>query len=214
MEAYTARTNASQIHNKGSAISWLFDDVDPEFGMMQAKELQDHLQGVLANYPVVVIMGKGYIEVRPKGINKGAMVEHVINMLYQQSGGVDFVLCIGDDAADEYMFSSLNARFSSQSKTPSAASPAVFTAVVGRKPSAAAAYLNDPDEVLELCQSLRLHSTRANRNRSTSDLQRLSNKRVTLPSQRAGAPMPPLWQTQQLDDRAAVAREPMLAGTP
>ena len=31
-----------------------------------------------------------------------------------------------------------------------------------------------PSQVLELCQSLRLHSTRANRNRSTSDLQRLA----------------------------------------
>jgi len=34
------------------------------------------------------------------------------------------------------------------------------------------AFLNDSDEVLELCQSLRLHSTRANRNRSMGDLQR------------------------------------------
>ena len=49
--------------------------------------------------------------------------------------------------------------------------PSVFTVVVGRKPSAANYFLNDPDEVLELCQSLRLHSTRANRNRSMGDLQ-------------------------------------------
>ena len=43
---------------------------------------------------------------------------------------------------------------------------------IGRKPSAAHYYLNDPDEVVELCQSLRLHSTRANRNRSMGDLPR------------------------------------------
>lgn len=44
MQAYTARTNASQIQNKGSALVWKFDEVDPEFGLMQAKELRDHLQ--------------------------------------------------------------------------------------------------------------------------------------------------------------------------
>ena len=53
---------------------------------------------------VVVSMGKGYVEVRPKGVNKGAIVDHIISQLYTHSGGVDFVLCIGDDSADEFMF--------------------------------------------------------------------------------------------------------------
>ena len=39
--------------------------------------------------------------------------------------------------------------------------PAVYTVVVGQKPSAAQYFVNDHEEVLELCQSLRLHSTRA-----------------------------------------------------
>ena len=66
-----------------------------------------------------------------------------------------------------YMFSALQARFHDQPN-----GPAVFTTVVGRKPSAAHYFLNDNDEVLELCASLRLHSTRANRNRSMGDLPR------------------------------------------
>jgi len=51
---------------------WKFDDVDPEFASMQVKELHQHLQGVLANSAVEVTMGKGYLEVRPRGINQGA----------------------------------------------------------------------------------------------------------------------------------------------
>ena len=35
---------ASQIQEKGSALVWKFDEVDPEFGQMQATELRDHLQ--------------------------------------------------------------------------------------------------------------------------------------------------------------------------
>lgn len=175
MEAYTTRTNGSCIQNKGSALVWQFDDVDPEFGSMQAKELRDHLQGVLENYPVMVTMGKGYLEVGPEGINKGKMVEHVVNFLIDNSGGVDFILCIGDDSADEHMFSALQQRFGDS--TSQASTPSVFTTVVGRKPSAANYFLNDPHEVLELCQSLRLHSTRANRNRSMGDLQRFGASR-------------------------------------
>jgi len=136
---------------------------------LQVKELHQHLQGVLSNYPVEVTVGKGYLEVHPSGINKGVMLDHVISQLYSHSGGVDFVLCIGDDSADEYMFGALQARFG-HSGPPH--SPAIFTTVVGRKPSAAHYFLNDSDEVLELCQSLRLHSTRANRNRSMGDLPR------------------------------------------
>ena len=41
---------------------------------------------------------------KPAGVDKGAIVDHLISLLYSQSGGVDFILCIGDDAADEYMF--------------------------------------------------------------------------------------------------------------
>jgi len=185
-EAYTVRTNGANVQHKGSSLAWKYDEVDPEFGNMQAKELQDHLKGVLANYPVQVVLGKGYLEVRPTGIDKGVMVDHIISLLHTNSGGVDFVLCIGDDSADECMFSALEARYGSAGGSAEPNRPAVFTAVVGQKPSAAHFFLNDSDEVLELCQSLRLHSTRANRNRSMGDLQRAErtwNAKITIQPQ-------------------------------
>ena len=37
-------------------------------------------------------------QVRPTGIDKGVMVDHIISLLHSNSGGVDFVLCIGDDS--------------------------------------------------------------------------------------------------------------------
>ena len=151
MAAYTKRTNGATVSDKGSGLVWRYDDVDPEFASMQVKELHQHLQGVLANAPVEVTIGKGYLEVRPHGINKGVMLDHMLDRLQCNSGGVDFVLCIGDDTSDEYMFSALQERYGS---TPQGHGPAVFTTVVGRKPSAAHYFLNDPDEVVELCRVL------------------------------------------------------------
>ena len=88
------------------------------------------------------------------------------------------------------MFQALHARFADR---PAGTVPALFTCVVGRKPSSAQYYVNGADEVLELCQSLRLHSTRANRNRSMGDLPRhervwgaASKGRGGMPAERCG----------------------------
>ena len=105
---------------------WNYQHADPEFGAMQARELQYHLHGVLAAFPVVVRVGKGYVEACPKGINKGVMAERMIEIASRSgaaspknpqppggprgmpaaasSPGLGFVLCVGDDSSDELMF--------------------------------------------------------------------------------------------------------------
>ena len=79
MEAYTARTNGASIQDKGACLVWKYDDVDPEFGSMQVKELHQHLRQVLAPHPLEVTLGKGYLEVRPAGVNKGAIADHIVS---------------------------------------------------------------------------------------------------------------------------------------
>eukprot|EP01138_Halocafeteria_seosinensis_P014969 gb/GECG01015281.1/.p1 GENE.gb/GECG01015281.1/~~gb/GECG01015281.1/.p1 ORF type:complete len:1335 (+),score=160.38 gb/GECG01015281.1/:1-4005(+) len=161
MESYTARTNGTYISTKGSAMVWHFADADSEFGLMQAKELQDHLNSVLKNFPIEVVMGIMYVEVRPKGVNKGVIVQHFVDLLEgrsskivfsqgtnnstvynrtqqdespmnknEEAGGesdsesrpakvknkdavacVDLLFAIGDDTADELMFSKLRERW-------------------------------------------------------------------------------------------------------
>jgi hypothetical protein len=61
--------------------------------------------------------------VRPHGINKGVMVDHIVSELYATSGGIDFILCVGDDSGDEYMFQALAERFSSFSSNSQQARP-------------------------------------------------------------------------------------------
>lgn len=185
------RTNGSYVQRKGSSVVWRFEDADLEFGAQQAKEMREHLDNLLQGYPVDVQVGKGYVEIKPAGVDKGVIVSLMLNHLAASSGGVDFVLCVGDDSSDEKMFEALNSRFGGTAGAPT--SPRgllhghthVFCATVGRKPSAAPFYMNDHEEVLELLQSLRLHSTRSNRNRSLTDLKRLGNA-----AERNAAPAP------------------------
>ena len=45
MTTYHERTNGTYIEVKGSSLVWHYRDADPEFGALQAKELQDGLTG-------------------------------------------------------------------------------------------------------------------------------------------------------------------------
>ena len=53
-QLYTESTDGSFIEAKQSALVWHYRDADPDFGSWQAKELLDHLEGVLSNEPVEV----------------------------------------------------------------------------------------------------------------------------------------------------------------
>lgn len=108
MDIYTQRTHGTYIEVKGSALLWQFRDADPEFGQLQAKELQDQLTQVLEPFPVEVLMGGEYLEVRPEGVDKGNMVDRIISTIESTNERhADFILCIGDDKSDEFMFSYL-----------------------------------------------------------------------------------------------------------
>jgi trehalose 6-phosphate synthase/phosphatase len=52
--------------------------------------------------------GKANLEVRPTFINKGAIASRLIADFETQGGGLEFVLCLGDDFTDEDMFRALN----------------------------------------------------------------------------------------------------------
>ena len=181
MDVYTQRTHGTYIEVKGSAMLWQFRDADPEFGQLQAKELQDQLTQVLEHWPVEVTLGSDYMEVRPEGIDKGAMVDRIISTLesgaarysqqphmsqrsmhqLMQPTKMDFILCVGDDKTDECMFSYLHENRPREH---------LFTCTVGKKPSAAKYFVNDVEAVVELLEACTKVSTTSNRNLSMNDL--------------------------------------------
>jgi trehalose 6-phosphate synthase/phosphatase len=212
MEVYTSRTHGSYIEETEMKVLWQYRDADLEFGSLQAKELEDHLSKYLRSFPVDILHGGieegGYVEVRPRGVNKGVLAMRVIKHLNSavQKERVDFALAIGDDHCDEPMLSvmrqigrrAIGSRRARKGEDPLPDMPAtislvdvspcdnfvspdleMFTCTVGKKPSAAANYVHDVGEVQELLDSLVKVSTRDQKFYSAIDLTSYSSVQAT-----------------------------------
>ena len=157
-------------------------DADPEFGFIQSKELEVHLKEIMAVYDVEVLRGggvsDGYIEARPKGVSKGLFVNHAIATMKANSNEPDFILVVGDDSSDEPMFEYLNSIAGSGSSTsgaggvasPSAEDVSYFTVTVGKKPSAASTFVDDPGAVMDVLSTLIKSAQRDRKHSSAVDL--------------------------------------------
>ncbi|KAH7469332.1 hypothetical protein PRNP1_014414 [Phytophthora ramorum] len=167
IQLYVDRTNGSSLELRRSAVLFRYGKSDFDFGALQAAELKEHLEGVFEGWPLNIIQGKDYIEVRPEGVGKGKIVGHLLNKMRVDGNPADFVLCIGDDVADELMFDQLKkmAEHSEISKDK------VFTCTVGQKPSKAEYFVDDYTDVIALLKSLKVVATKSNRNYSLSDMQ-------------------------------------------
>jgi len=108
MRQFVKRTQGAYIENKGSALVWQYRDADQHYGSWQAKELSSHLKELLVCFDVEVVEGKGYVEVKMNGINKGVAVATILDKVAKTFGEADFVLCCGDDRSDEDMFKVVN----------------------------------------------------------------------------------------------------------
>jgi len=196
MEVYASRTHGSYIEQTEMKVLWQYRDADLEFGYLQARELEDHLSNVLRSYPVDILHGGveegGYVEVRPKGVNKGVFAMKAIlcfDKFALREGPVDFALVLGDDHCDEPMLSVMRqighrcrgGRSSDLPMTMTLVDVSVcdssvsngmetFTCTVGKKPSAAANYLQDVSEVQELLEALVKVSKNPNASKSMLDL--------------------------------------------
>ncbi|KAF8688342.1 hypothetical protein HU200_042303 [Digitaria exilis] len=152
MKTYTETTDGSTIEDKETAIVWSYEDADPDFGSCQAKELHDHLESVLSNEPVSVKAGLNHVEVKPQGVSKGLVAKRILSTMQERGDLPDFILCVGDDRSDEDMFEVIT---TAAARGPSLHPEAeVFACTVGRKPSKAKYYLDDPADIVRLVQGL------------------------------------------------------------
>jgi len=177
---------------------WQYKDADPEFGQIQAVELQDQLEGVLKDFSVEIFAGKGYVEVRPEGCGKDKAVQHILERYWpqleedripdsnrpsSQPHRPDVILCIGDDVADEKMFEMLQECYSSNPSEESGIQdtsginshlPEVYSVVVGQKPSSAKYYLDDEEDVEALLNLLAKVSGKAKDSKWAADVATIS----------------------------------------
>ncbi|GKB54437.1 probable alpha,alpha-trehalose-phosphate synthase [UDP-forming] 10 [Tanacetum coccineum] len=146
MELYREATDGLTIETKDSGLVWHHQDVGPDFGSCQAKELLVHLENVLANESALVKRGRHIVEVKPQGVSKGLVAEKVLSTMIENGQPLDFIACIGDDRSDEDMCESI------MNIAPN--TPEIFACTVGRKPSKAKYYLDDTVDVVKLLSGL------------------------------------------------------------
>lgn len=134
LEQFTTITPGSFIEAKSVSLAWHYRLAEPAFGARQAHELRLLLGDTLSNQPLEVLEGHKVIEVRYRGMNKGAVAHHV------GRSGADVVLAIGDDRTDDDLFGALQHD--------------AVTIAVGKRPSVARYWLPDCGTVRVLLRQL------------------------------------------------------------
>lgn len=103
IDFFVDRTPGSFIEEKNYSLVWHYRKSDPELGAMRALELKDELIDLVANHNLEIMEGSKVIEIKSSGTNKG-----IAAMTYMGQEDYDFILGIGDDWTDEYLFRSLS----------------------------------------------------------------------------------------------------------
>ncbi len=99
LQIYADRTPGSFIEEKHHSLTWHYRRADPDLGNKRAWELNDELRDLCSNLNLEVLEGKKVLEVKQMGINKGTAAQRLMKHYKSQ-----FVLAVGDDWTDEYMF--------------------------------------------------------------------------------------------------------------
>lgn len=81
---YTEQTDGTWIEDKEFAIVWHYENADPEYGRMQASDLQKYLIKVLANPAVDCTRydNSRILEVKPHGVGKGQAATAICEALF------------------------------------------------------------------------------------------------------------------------------------
>ncbi|KAL7543485.1 hypothetical protein ACHAXR_012780 [Thalassiosira sp. AJA248-18] len=147
---FTARTNGSFVKLSHSSIGWSYYSCDPEWGSLQASHLVTELGQALHSFDVRFVALKGIVEVVPRKGHKGHIVKKILQDARARSREVDFVLCMGDDIADEKMFTSV-INFAAGSEGDNSYA---FNVAVGKKPTNASFYVDSASDVGDILVAL------------------------------------------------------------
>lgn len=129
MEFYVDRTPGCFVEEKSYALVWHYRKADPEMGPVRARELREELMSLVSSDKNLELLeGNRVIEVKVNGYNKGIASER-----FMFNDKYDFIMAIGDDVTDEYMFEHMPAE--------------AVTIKVGISPSKAQYRLKNPADV-------------------------------------------------------------------
>jgi trehalose 6-phosphate synthase/phosphatase len=135
LETFVDRTPGTFIEEKEYSLAWHYRTADPELAQIRTTELNTVLTSMVANNELSILQGNKVIEIKSSNVNKGRATNQLL-----MKDDYDFVLIIGDDWTDEYMFE--------------AASESAITIKVGYVKTKAKYKIKDPIKVRELLKKL------------------------------------------------------------
>lgn len=162
ISGYVTRTEGSYCEEKETSVVFQYRNADPEYGDWQAKELTTQLDIIMKPYldECEVCAGNGYVEVKPRGINKGTALRLLAKRVAEKMGEIDFIMAVGDDVNDEDMFHEIKDLKSEQSAVLAATGVKIVTCTIGKKPSRAKFYINDSSDLTHILDLLRNSSVK------------------------------------------------------
>ena len=135
LETFSDNTPGTFVEKKKFSLAWHYRKVDPELAQIRTVELNTMLTSFIANHDLSVLDGDKVIEIKSGSVNKGKASNHLL-----MNQDFDYILCMGDDFTDEYMFEEL----------PNFAT----TIKVGFKKTRAKYYIKDTLKVREFLKEL------------------------------------------------------------
>ncbi len=102
LESYVDRTPGSLIEDKTYSLVWHYRKADVELGWLRSLELVADVSNLIINQELEILEGNKVIEIKVAGINKGIAASEFIH--HRDN---DFILAMGDDWTDEFMFKEL-----------------------------------------------------------------------------------------------------------
>ncbi|HEX9978948.1 MAG TPA: bifunctional alpha,alpha-trehalose-phosphate synthase (UDP-forming)/trehalose-phosphatase [Flavobacterium sp.] len=133
MESFVDRTPGAFIEEKGYSLAWHYRRADPDMSEIRKRELTMVLTTFVADNSLSVLEGDKVLEVKSSLVSKGRAATKLLT-----GHQFDFILAIGDDRTDEYMFEEL----------PETA----HTVRVGTPETKARYYVQDVEEVRRLLE--------------------------------------------------------------
>ncbi|EEB06603.1 trehalose-phosphate synthase Tps2 [Schizosaccharomyces japonicus yFS275] len=109
LQYFTERTQGSSLDEKKASLLWNFANANTSYGKFQALECQTNLEGFLSNNQNTEVVSSKYsLEVHPSMLNKGSVIQRILNCSPKD---LQFVFCAGDDKSDENMFEAIRDRY-------------------------------------------------------------------------------------------------------
>ncbi|MGQ1891855.1 bifunctional alpha,alpha-trehalose-phosphate synthase (UDP-forming)/trehalose-phosphatase [Thermophagus sp. OGC60D27] len=135
LDNFVVRTPGTYLEEKNYSLVWHYEKAEAELGELRANELKDELTTLVANHNLEIMEGNKVVEVKTGGINKGVAANRfLLNKPF------DYILAMGDDWTDEYLFKELP--------------PEAITIKVGIKYTSAAYKLETVDAVRNFLRAM------------------------------------------------------------